>query len=136
MNHANSGLANGTSGSSQETLENQEMSRKAKENEERIESESKEEFNSESLEVNDSKYKDFSKVINEDKQGKHIPGHKNYISGRSKILIPIQLRNLCGKIRPSTFATRVKSAGQSCQNSHSIFLLLVQPVLQRQSICE
>jgi len=41
MNHSNSGLAHGTSGSTQLTLENGEMAAKAKENEAKIESEYK-----------------------------------------------------------------------------------------------
>lgn len=32
-------------------------------------------------------YDDFPKNINEDKQGKHIPGNKNYIPGRSILSI-------------------------------------------------
>ena len=39
MNHANSGLAHGTSGSPQLTLENEEMAAKAKENERKVEKE-------------------------------------------------------------------------------------------------
>lgn len=78
MNHANSGLAHGTSGSPQLMLENGEMAAKAQENEEKV-----------SAKQPKTNYDSFPKTIHDGKQGKHIPGHNNYTPGRSKITLPM-----------------------------------------------
>ena len=70
MNHGNSGLAHGTSGSSQLTLDNGDMAAKAKANEEKL-----------------SAKQTNPKTIHDGRQGKHIQGHNNYTPGRSKITI-------------------------------------------------
>lgn len=74
MNHRDSGLAHGTSGSPQLTLDNGDMASKVKENEKKVS-------------TGQPNFDKFPKKIHDGKQGKHIPGHNNYTPGRSKITI-------------------------------------------------
>lgn len=76
MNHGNSGLAHGTSGSSQLTLDNGDMAAKAKANEEKL-----------SAKQTKPNFDNYPKTIHDGRQGKHIQGHNNYTPGRSKITI-------------------------------------------------
>ncbi|MBR6366041.1 MAG: hypothetical protein IKS10_08120 [Lachnospiraceae bacterium] len=96
MNEEDSGLAHGTSGSPQQTLDNMDMETKAKENEKAV-----------SEEQTDSVFSSFPKTILEGRQAKHISGSNNYTAGRSKVTLSIsQLQELIlshsGKGQPVT----------------------------------
>lgn len=81
-----SGDESGVTSGNQITLESNDAQKVETQNEANAEST----FNASNSSKASTSFADYPKTLNEGKQGKHIPGHNNYQSGKSRLTISMQ----------------------------------------------